>query len=51
MNTPQQPPKSNKKSKELKTEGPLSEKDEVKAAEERAAKQNKTVNKIARGKK
>lgn len=51
MNTSQQPPKSKKKSEELKTEGPLSEKDEVKAAEQKAAKMNKTVSEISKGKK
>lgn len=51
MNTSQQRPKSNKKSEELETEGPLSEKDEVKAAEQKAAKLNKTVSKISKAKK
>lgn len=35
MNKPQPSPKNTKKAEELKTEGPLSEKDEVKAAEEK----------------
>jgi len=48
MNTSHQSSKANKKPEKLETEGPLSEKDEVKAAEEKAAKRNKTVSKIVK---
>ena len=50
MSKSEQSPKTNKKSEELKTEGPLSEKDEVKAAESKAAKLNKTLSKISKDK-
>jgi hypothetical protein len=50
MSKPEQSPKTNKKSEELKTEGPLSEKDEVKAAETKATKRNKTALKILKDK-
>lgn len=51
MNKPQQSSKNIKKTEELKTEGPISEKDEVKAAEAKLAKKNKTATRIANEKK
>lgn len=50
MNKPQST-KNIKKTEELKTESPISEKDEVKAAEEKLAKGNKTVSKASKERK